>query len=150
MISHNFRKLCNYTSVCYDNTTLSNCCFCIFLPKNYKLSKRTILKKDVWEKNKFWVPTRNQNSDFKILHSDALPLSLRDSMVSEVHYKVHIWHAFFFVSRSWLDIKHLYFLTKLKTYHLSYFIKELFCFWLTGHCDMDMVWPKWVSKFDLF
>ena len=51
MISHNFRKLCNYTSVCYDNTTLSNCCFCIFLPKNYKLSKRTILKKDVWEKN---------------------------------------------------------------------------------------------------
>ena len=107
MISHNFRKLCNYTSVCYDNTTLSNCCFCIFLTKNYKLSKRTILKKDVWEKKKFWVPTRNQNSDFKILHSDALPLSLRDSMVSEVHYKVHIWHAFFFVPHSWPDKRHL-------------------------------------------
>ena len=73
-------------------------------------------------KKKFWVPMRNQNSDFQILHSDALPLSLRDSMVSEVHYKVHIWHAFSFVPRSWLDIKHLYFLTKLKTYHLSYFI----------------------------
>ena len=44
MISHNFRKLCNYTSVCYDNTTLSNCCFCIFLPKNYKLSKTNYSK----------------------------------------------------------------------------------------------------------
>ena len=44
MISHNFRKLCNYTSVCYDNTTLSNCCFCIFLPKNYKLSKMNYSK----------------------------------------------------------------------------------------------------------
>ena len=124
--------------------------FVFFYLKITNYQKWTILKKDVWEKKKFWVPTRNQNSDFKILHSDALALSHRDSMVSEVHYKVHIWHAFFFVSRSWLDIKHLYFLTKLKTYHLSYFIKELFCFWLTGHCDMDMVWPKWVSKFDLF
>ena len=75
-------------------------------------------------KKKFWVPTRNQNSDFQILHSDALPLSLRDSMASEVHYKVHIWHAFFFVSHSWTDKKNifLYFLTKLKTYHLSYLI----------------------------
>ena len=53
MISHNFRKLCN-TSVCY--TTLSNCCFCIFLSKIYKLSKRTILKKDVWDKEKVLSP----------------------------------------------------------------------------------------------
>ena len=52
---HNFRKLCN-TSVCYEITTLSNCCFCIFLPKNYKLSKRTILKKDVWDKEKILSP----------------------------------------------------------------------------------------------
>ena len=81
--------------------------FVFFYLKITNYQKRTILKKDVWEKKKFWVPTRNQNSDFKILHSDALALSHRDSMVSEVHYKVHIWHAFFFVSRSWLDIKHL-------------------------------------------
>ena len=55
MISHNFRKLCN-TSVCYEITTLSNCCFCIFLPKFYKSSKRTILKKDVWDKEKILSP----------------------------------------------------------------------------------------------
>ena len=55
MMFHNFRKLCN-TSVCYEITTLSNCCFCIFLPKNYKLSKRTILKKDVWDKEKILSP----------------------------------------------------------------------------------------------
>ena len=81
--------------------------FVFFYLKITNYQKRTILKKDVWEKKKFWVPTRNQNSDFKILHSDALPLSLRDSMVSEVHYKVHIWHAFFFVPRLLPDIKHL-------------------------------------------
>ena len=56
MISHNFRKFCNYTSVCYDNTTLSNCCFCIFLPKFYKLSKRSILKKDLCDKEKILSP----------------------------------------------------------------------------------------------
>ena len=55
MISHNFRKLCN-TSVCYEITTLSNCCFCIFLPKFYKLSKRSILKKDVCNKEKILSP----------------------------------------------------------------------------------------------
>ena len=36
---------------------------------------------------------RNQTSDLQILHSDALPLSHRDSMVSEVYYKVHMTHV---------------------------------------------------------
>ena len=44
----------------------------------------------VWEKKKFWVPMRNWTSDFQIPHSDALPLSLKDSMVSKVYYEVHM------------------------------------------------------------
>ena len=36
---------------------------------------------------------RNQTSDLQILHSDTLPLSHRDSMVSEVYYKVHMTHV---------------------------------------------------------
>ena len=43
-----------------------------------------------WDKG---VPMRNQTSELWILHSDALPLSNRDSIVSEAHYEVHIWHA---------------------------------------------------------
>ena len=44
----------------------------------------------VGQKKKFWVPMRNRTSDLWISHSDALPLSHRDSMVSEVCYKVHM------------------------------------------------------------
>ena len=33
---------------------------------------------------------RNQISDLRILHSNALPLSHSDSTVSEVYYKVHM------------------------------------------------------------
>ena len=33
---------------------------------------------------------RNQTSDLRILRTDALPLSHRDSMVSEVYYEVHM------------------------------------------------------------
>ena len=36
---------------------------------------------------------RNQTSDLQILCSDALPLSHRDSMVSEVYYEVHMTHV---------------------------------------------------------
>ena len=42
---------------------------------------------------KFWVPMSNPTSDLWIPSSDVLPLSYRDSMVSEVHNKVHIWHT---------------------------------------------------------
>ena len=35
---------------------------------------------------------RNQTSDLQILHSDTLPLSHRDSMVSEFYYEVHVTH----------------------------------------------------------
>ena len=33
---------------------------------------------------------RNRTSDFRIPRSDALPLSHRDSIVSEVYYKVYM------------------------------------------------------------
>ena len=36
---------------------------------------------------------RNKSSDLHTLHSDALPLSHRDSTVGEACYKVHIWQA---------------------------------------------------------
>ena len=36
---------------------------------------------------------RNQTSDLRILHSDTLPLSHRDSIVSEVYYEVHMTHV---------------------------------------------------------
>ena len=54
------------------------------------------LKKDVfrlaraWEKKKLLVPMSNRTSDFRIPRSDALPLSHRESTVSEVYYEVHM------------------------------------------------------------
>ena len=36
---------------------------------------------------------RNRTSDLWISHSDALPLSHRDSMVNEVCYEVHMTHT---------------------------------------------------------
>ena len=41
-------------------------------------------------KKKSRVPIRNRNSDLRIPRSDALPLSHRDSTVSEVYYEVHM------------------------------------------------------------
>ena len=42
------------------------------------------------KKKKFCVPIRKSNLRLWILCSDALPLSHRDSTVSEVYYKVHM------------------------------------------------------------
>ena len=36
---------------------------------------------------------RNRTSDFRIPRSDALPLSHRDSTVSEIYYEVHMTHV---------------------------------------------------------
>ena len=44
-------------------------------------------------KKKFWVPMRNRTSDLWISHSDALPLSHRDSTVSKVYYEVLMTRA---------------------------------------------------------
>ena len=41
-------------------------------------------------KEKFWVSMRIQSSDFQSPHSDALPLSHRDSIVSRAYYYVHM------------------------------------------------------------
>ena len=43
-----------------------------------------------WDKEKFWVLMKNQTSHLWILHSDALPLSYRDSTESKVYYEVHV------------------------------------------------------------
>ena len=43
-----------------------------------------------WDKENFWVPMTNRTSDLRIPLSDALPLSHRDSMVSEVSDEVHM------------------------------------------------------------
>ena len=43
-----------------------------------------------WDKENFWVPMTNRTSDLRILLSDALRLSHRDSMVSEVSDEVHM------------------------------------------------------------
>ena len=37
-----------------------------------------------------WVPMRNRSSDLPIPRCDALPLSHRDSTVSELYFEVHI------------------------------------------------------------
>ena len=44
----------------------------------------------VRHRKKFRVPMRNRTSDLRIPRSGALPLSHRDSTVSEVCYKVHM------------------------------------------------------------
>ena len=40
-------------------------------------------------KKKFWAAPRNQTSDSRIPRFNALPLSHRESTVSEVYYEVH-------------------------------------------------------------
>ena len=42
----------------------------------------------VWDKGKILSPHEESSSDLRILRSDALPLSHRDSMVSEAHHEV--------------------------------------------------------------
>ena len=60
---------------------------------SFKLGKE--MEKDVFSsrhervtKINFWVPTGNRTSDPEILRYDVLPLSHRDSKVSEVYYEV--------------------------------------------------------------
>ena len=43
-----------------------------------------------WEKENFWVLKRKRTSDLRIPRSDTLPMSQRDSTVSEVYHKVHM------------------------------------------------------------
>ena len=43
-------------------------------------------------KKNFWVPAGNRTSDPRISRADTLPLSHRDSSVSEVCYKVVTQH----------------------------------------------------------
>ena len=84
---------------------------------------------------------RNRTSDLRIPHSDALPLSHRDSSVSKVYYEVRMTRVLhtarisnvnsvmflgliiFFLSHTRYKTKNIFlcFFTKLKIYHLSHF-----------------------------
>ena len=43
-----------------------------------------------WDKEKVLSPHEESNPDLRISRSDALPLSHRDSTVSEVYFEVHM------------------------------------------------------------
>ena len=53
---------------------------------------------------KFWVPMRNRTSDLRIPRSDALPLSHRDSTVSERFITKFVWHASYILLGSAMSI----------------------------------------------
>ena len=55
-------------------------------------------------KKKFWVPMRNRTSDLRIPRSDALPLSHRDSTVSERFITKFVWHASYILLGSAMSI----------------------------------------------
>ena len=64
---------------------------------------------------------RNRTSDFRILRSDALPLSHRDSTVSEVYYEVHMTRVLHTARISDVDSVihiHIYMLYKIKSKNL--------------------------------
>ena len=88
------------------------------------------------------VPMRKRTSDIRILRSDAMPLSHRDSTMSEVYYEVHIISlshvrdkkkkTSFFISLPSLEL----------TYHLSYFyIKKTLFLEDTVALQIRIVWP---------
>ena len=54
----------------------------------------------VGQRKKFRVPMRNRTSDLWIPRSDALPLSHRDPLVSEVSYEVHMTRV---LHTSWIS-----------------------------------------------
>ena len=64
---------------------------------NFELGKE--IKMVIWSchergtKKTFWVPMRSRTFDQRIPRSDALPLSHRDTTVSEVNYEVHMTHV---------------------------------------------------------
>ena len=98
-----------------------------------------------WNKEQILYPHEESNSDFRIPRSNALPLSHRDSMVSEVYYEVHMTRVLHTTRISNVDsvmfvdslsrvrdkMKNifLYFFTELKTYHLSYFYLMIYSYY---------------------
>ena len=53
---------------------------------------------------KFWVPMRNRTSEIRIPRSDALPLSHRESTVSERFITKFVWHASYILLGSAMSI----------------------------------------------
>ena len=105
----NLSVVYNHNLNCFWEWIIVNCKPNFVAWKSYML----IAEKDIFSscdkygtKKKFWVPMRNWTSNLRIPRSDALPLSYRDSMVSEVYYEVHMTHELFFRNE----------------YHLAYFL----------------------------
>ena len=46
-----------------------------------------------WDEEKILSPNEETTSDLQISRSDAVPLSLGDSVVSEAHYMTHVPHT---------------------------------------------------------
>ena len=56
-----------------------------------------VLSRALDEQKFIWVHMRNRTSDLWIPRSDALPQSHRDSIVSETHYEIRVWHLSIFL-----------------------------------------------------
>ena len=57
------------------------------------LRKMFFILSQAWDKEKILSPHEQLNLRLSDLHSNALPLSHRDSKVSEVYYEVHMAHV---------------------------------------------------------
>ena len=89
-------------------------CKILPVPLEYKNTKHLIFQERcffvssrAWDKEKFWVPMRNRASDRRIPRSDALPLSHRDSTVSEVYYEVHMTRVLHTVRINHFDLNRI-------------------------------------------
>ena len=93
------------------------------ISKNYKkLRKRSVffVLSRAWDNEKNLSPLEESRSV-------TLPLSCRESTVSEVYYEVHMTRVrfFSFVPRSKNKTKNIFlYFTELKTHHLSYFYSQ--------------------------
>ena len=79
----------------YSTFSQFSCEVNLHITSSFLLCATSNLKEDVFclvtsvGPEKILSPMRNRTSDLRIPHSDALPLSHRDSTVSEAYYKVH-------------------------------------------------------------
>ena len=116
----------------------------------------------VGQRKKLWIPMRNRTSDLRIPRPDALPLSHRDSTVSEVYYEV--LRGFSLVckivrSRTIVNFHQFYTLQLVEPSNLAKSI-QLVSLWnkcipdlpkpLSLHCPSILHYPWWHNIFFFF
>ena len=76
----------------YSTFSQVSCEVNLHIANSFPLCATSNLKEDVFVLSRAWDqnPMRNRTSDLRIPHSNTLPLSHRDSTVSEAYYKVHM------------------------------------------------------------